>query len=106
MFQSMGFKSMGLKFGVEISMVEMSSDQFLVVNVNWNKLEFRSCVNDTHDHGFDFPYEIDTEYHIEISQSKEDGKVFFRLLINGQIENSTINTEPSAILLFSKLCDR
>jgi hypothetical protein len=99
----MGFKSMGLKFGVEMSMVEMSSNQFLVVNVNWNKLEFRSCVNESHDHGFDFLYEIDTEYQIEISQSKENEIVTLRILINGQEEHSAINTDPSAILLFSKL---
>ena len=88
-----------------MSLVEMSSNQFLAVNVHQYLLEFRSCVNGNHDHGFDFPYEIDTEYQIEISQSKEDGKVIFRILINGHIEHSTNNTEPSAILLFSKLCN-
>ena len=84
-----------------MSMVEMSSNQFLVVNVNQHRLEFRSCVNGSHDHGFDFHYEIDTEYQIEISQSKENEIVTFLILINGQTEHETINTEPSAILLFS-----
>ena len=83
----------------------MSCNLFPAVYVNHHILEFRSCVSGDHDHGFDFPYELDTEYHIEISQSKENGNVIFGILINGQIENSTINTEPSAILLFSKLCD-
>ena len=82
----------------------MSSNQYLALFVYQNQLEFRSCVSGDHDYGFDFPYELDNEYHIEISQSKEDGKLIYRLLINGEIENSTINTEPSAILLFSKLC--
>ena len=99
----MGFKSLALKFGVEMSMVEMSSNQFLAINVNQHRLEFRSCVNGSHDHGFDFYYETDTPYQIEISQSKENEIVTFRILINDQIEHSTINTEPSAILLFSKL---
>ena len=83
----------------------MSFYRFLAIFANQGVLEFRSCVSGDHDHEFNFPYEIDTEYHIEISQSKEDGKVIYRLLINGEIENSTINTEPSAILLFSKLCN-
>ena len=99
----MGFKSLALKFGVEMFRVEMSSIQFLALFANQNELEFRSCVNGNHDHGFNFPYEIDTEYQIEISQSKENEIVTFRILINGQIEHSTINTDPSAILLFSKL---
>ena len=81
----------------------MSCNLFPAVNVNRYILEFRSCVNGNHAHEFYFPYELDTEYHIEISQSKENGNVIFRILINGQIEHSTINTEPSAILLFSKL---
>ena len=83
----------------------MSCNLFPAVNVNQHVLEFRSCVSGDHGHGFNFYYEIDTEYHIEISQSKENGNVIFRILINGQIEHSTINTEPSAILLFSKLCN-
>ena len=83
----------------------MSCNLFPALFVYQDVLEFRSCVSGDHDHGFNFPYEIDTEYHIEISQSKENGNVIFRILINGQIEHSTINTEPSAILLFSKLCN-
>ena len=99
----MGFKSIALKFGVEMSMVEMSPNLFLAVNVNQHRIEFRSGVNESHDHGLDFYYEIDTEYHIETSQSKENGIVTFRILINDQIMHSTINDDPSAILLFSKL---
>ena len=83
----------------------MSFYRFLALFANQGVLQFRSCVSGDHDHEFNFPYEIDTEYHIEISQSKEDGKVIFRILINGHIEHSTNNTEPSAILLFSKLCN-
>ena len=86
-----------------MSMVEMSSNQFLVVNVNQHRLEFRSCVSGKHDHGFDFYYEIDTEYQIEISQSKENEIVTFRILINGEIMHEEINYDTSAILLFSKL---
>ena len=83
----------------------MSFYRFLALFANQGVLQFRSCVSGDHDHDFNFPYEIDTEYHIEISQSKEDGKVIFRIVINGHIEHSTNNTEPSAILLFSKLCN-
>ena len=83
----------------------MSFYRFLALFANQGVLQFRSCVSGDHDHEFNFPYEIDTEYHIEISQSKEDGKVIFRIVINGHIEHSTNNTEPSAILLFSELCN-
>ena len=83
----------------------MSSYRFSALSANQGVLEFRSCVNGDHDYPVNFPYEVDTEYHIEISQSKENGNVIFGILIDGQIEHSTINTEPSAILLFSKLCD-
>ena len=81
----------------------MSFYRFLAIFANQGVLEFRSCVSGDHDHEFNFPYEIDTEYHIEISQSKENEIVTFLILINGQTEHETINTEPSAILLFSKL---
>ena len=93
---------------VNFSRVEMSCNLFPAVNVNRYILEFRSCVNGNHAHEFYFPYELDTEYHIEISQSKENGEVIFRIQIENstlKIEHSTINTEPSAILLFSKLCN-
>ena len=33
-------------------------------------IEFRSSVSGNHDHGFDFSYELNTQYHIEISQLK------------------------------------
>ena len=86
----------------------MSFYRFLAIFANQGVLEFRSCVSGDHDHKFNFPYEIDTEYHIEISQSKENGEVIFRIQIENstlKIEHSTINTEPSAILLFSNLCN-
>ena len=82
----------------------MSCNLFPAVNVNQHVLEFRSCVSGDHYHGYYFHYELDTEYQIEISQSKENENVIFRILINNStfnIEHSTINTEPSAILLFS-----
>ena len=81
----------------------MSCNLFPAVYVNHHILEFRSCVSGDHDHGYDFHYELDTEYQIEISQSKENEIVTLRILINGQTEHSAINTDPSAILLFSKL---
>ena len=83
----------------------MSSYRSSAINANQDDLEFRSGVSGEHDYDYNFPYELDTEYHIEISQLKDNGNVIFRILINGQIEHITINTEPSAILLFSKLCN-
>ena len=84
----------------------MSCNLFPALFVYQDVLEFRSCVSGDHDHGYDFHYELDTEYQIEISQSKENEIVTLRILINGQIEHSTINTDPSAILLFSKLLNK
>ena len=83
----------------------MTCNLFPAVYVNQDVLEFRSCVSGEHNHDFNFNYTIDSPYHIEISQSKENGIVTFRILINGREEYSIINTEPSAILLFSKLCN-
>ena len=88
--------------------IEMSSYRSSAINANRDDLEFRSGVSGDHDYDYNFPYELDTEYHIEISQSKENENVIFRILINNStfnIQHSTINTEPSAILLFSKLCN-
>ena len=89
-----------------MSGVEMSCNRFSALYANQKELEFRSCVSGNHDHEFNFPYKIDTEYQIEISQSKENEIVNFNVTINGQIEHSTINTDPSAILLFSKMLNK
>ena len=51
----------------------MSCNLFPALFVYQDVLEFRSCVSGDHDHGYDFHYELDTEYQIEISQSKENG---------------------------------
>ena len=83
----------------------MSSNQFPALFANQNVLEFRSSVSGDDDYKFNLGYELDTPYHIEICQSKEAGNVTFNILIDGQIVHSTINTDPGAILLSSKLCN-
>ena len=75
---------------------------------NQNVLEFRSSVSGDDDYKFNFEYELDKRYHIEICQSKKAGNVTFNILIDCQIVHSTINNDPGAILLFiisSKLCN-
>ena len=87
----------------------MSCNQFPALFANQNVLEFRSSVNGDDDYKFNFEYELDKPYHIEICQSEEAGNVTFNILIDGQIVHSTINTDPGAILLFiisSKLCKK
>ena len=71
-----------LRFQSICSRVEMSCNLFPALFVYQDVLEFRSCVSGDHDHGYDFHYELDTEYQIEISQSKENEIVTFRILIN------------------------
>ena len=78
----------------------MSCNQFPALFANQNVLEFRSSVSGDDDYKFNFGYELDKPYHIEICQSKEAGNVTFNILIDGQIVHSTINTDPGAILLF------
>ena len=78
----------------------MSCNQFPALFANQNVLEFRSSVNGDDDYKFNFEYELDKPYHIEICQSEEAGNVTFNILIDGQIVHSTINTDPGAILIF------
>ena len=78
---------------------------------NQNVLEFRSAVCGDHDYKFNFEYELDKRYHIEICQlkEKEAENVSFNILIDDQIVHSTINTDPGAILLLiisSNVCNK
>ena len=86
-------KSPGLKCPV---------NQFPALFANQDVLEFRSSVSGDPDYKFNFAYELDKQYHIEICQSKEKeaGNVSFNILIDGQIVHSTTNTDPGAILFF------
>ena len=56
-------------------------------------IEFRSSVSGNHDHGFDFSYQLNTPYHIEISQLKNDGIVTYSIRIDNVQVHSTVNTD-------------
>ena len=56
-------------------------------------IEFRSAVSGNHDHGFDFSYQLNTPYHIEISQLKMADSVLYSIRINNVKVHSTVNTE-------------
>ena len=56
-------------------------------------IEFRSAVSGNHDHGFDFSYQLNTPYHIEISQLKNDGIVTYGIRIDNVQVHSTVNTD-------------
>jgi hypothetical protein len=56
-------------------------------------MEFRSSVSGYHDHGFDFSYQLNTLYHIEISQLKNGDIVTYRIRINGVKVHSEVNTD-------------
>ena len=90
---------------VKDSCVEMSCNQFPALLVTLNYLEFLSSVNGNHKYGFYFEYELDTPYHIEISQSKVDGITTYNILISNSTsliqQHSINNTTPGAILLFT-----
>ena len=61
---------------------------------NWEAmLEFRSSVAGDHDDGFDFRYQLNTVYQIEISQTKYDDTVTYRVKINNATLHSVINTQ-------------
>ena len=89
--------------GVEKSRVKIClkcpANQFPALFANQNVLEFRSSVSGDDDHKFNFDYELDKPYYIEICQAKKAGNVTFNILIDGQIVHSTINTDPGTILL-------
>ena len=54
---------------------------------------FRSSVSGNHDHGFDFSYQLNTLYHIEISQLKKHGIVTYSIRIDNVQVHSTVNTD-------------
>ena len=56
-------------------------------------IEFRSSVSGNHDHGFDFSYQLNTPYHIEISQLKKNNIVTYSIRINNVTVHSTVNTD-------------
>ena len=62
--------------------------------VTIQEFEFRSSVNGNHDHGFDFSYELNTSYHIVISQIKIDDDFVYSISIDNNTVHSVINTEP------------
>ena len=56
-------------------------------------IEFRSSVSGNHDHGFDFSYQLNTPYNIEISQLKKNNIVTYSIRINNVTVHSTVNTD-------------
>ena len=56
-------------------------------------IEFRSSVSGNHDHGFDFSYQLNTPYHIEISQLKNNDIVTYSIQIDNVQVHSTVNTD-------------
>ena len=56
-------------------------------------MEFRSSVSGNNDHGFDFSYQLNTPYHIVISQLKNDDIVTYSIQINNVKVHSTVNTD-------------
>ena len=78
-------KSPGIKIWLKCP-----ANQFPALFANQNVLEFRSAVSGDDDYKFDFEYELDKPYYIEICQSKEAGNVTFNILIDGQIVHSTL----------------
>ena len=63
-------------------------------------LQFRSSVSDDPDDKFDFPYERDQMYHIDIYQETEDGETTYKIIIDGTLKHEKLNTNPQA---FSKV---
>ena len=56
-------------------------------------MEFRSSVSGNHDHGFDFSYQLNTPYHIDISQLKNNDIVTYSIWIDNVQVHSTVNTD-------------
>jgi hypothetical protein len=56
-------------------------------------IEFRSSVSGDHDHAFDFSYQLNTPYHIEISQLKKNDILMYSIQINNVTVHSTVNTD-------------
>ena len=56
-------------------------------------IEFRSSVAGNYDHGFDYSYQLNKMYQIEISQSKQGNVVTYKIRINNATVHSVINTQ-------------
>ena len=56
-------------------------------------MEFRSSVSGNHDHGFDFSFQLNTPYHIDISQLKNNDIVTYSIWIDNVQVHSTVNTD-------------
>ena len=57
---------------------------------------FRFPANGELNNVFDFTYELNKQYHIEISQEKNSyGEAVYKIMINGETFHEVINTTPS-----------